>query len=126
MLIRSPARVTLTSSSKARSATSRLRSIPPTAIPGTSRTYGATSDDQVTRVLRRCDRTPICWESGRFGRELTVTGLRGVDLNLLVALDALLEERNLTRAGERINMTQPAMSGALTRLRRHFGDELIG
>jgi DNA-binding transcriptional LysR family regulator len=54
-----------------------------------------------------------------------VTGLRGADLNLLVALAALLEERNLTRAGERINMTQPAMSGALTRLRRHFGDELL-
>ena len=54
-----------------------------------------------------------------------MTGFRGVDLNLLVALDALLEERNLTRAGERMNMTQPAMSAALTRLRRHFDDELL-
>ena len=54
-----------------------------------------------------------------------MTGLRGVDLNLLVALEALLEERNLTRAGARVNVTQPAMSSALTRLRRHFGDELL-
>lgn len=52
-------------------------------------------------------------------------GLRDVDANLLLSLHALLEERNLTRAGERITMTQPAMSGALTRLRKHFGDELL-
>ena len=48
-----------------------------------------------------------------------------VDLNLLIALAALLEERSLTRAGEKINMSQPGMSGALTRLRRHFNDELL-
>ena len=54
-----------------------------------------------------------------------MSGLRGTDLNLLVALGALLEERNLTRAGERINMSQPAMSGALARLRRYFDDELL-
>jgi DNA-binding transcriptional LysR family regulator len=54
-----------------------------------------------------------------------VTGLGGIDLNLLVVLHALLEERNLTRAGERISMTQPAMSGALVRLRKHFGDDLL-
>ena len=54
-----------------------------------------------------------------------MSGLRGTDLNLLVALGALLEERNLTRAGERINMSQPAMSAALARLRKHFGDELL-
>jgi DNA-binding transcriptional LysR family regulator len=54
-----------------------------------------------------------------------VTGIGAIDLNLLVALGALLEERNLTRAGEQINMSQPSMSGALARLRRHFGDELL-
>jgi len=54
-----------------------------------------------------------------------MSGLRGTDLNLLVALGALLEERNLTRAGERINMSQPAMSAALARLRKHFDDELM-
>ena len=48
-----------------------------------------------------------------------------IDLNLLLALGALLEERNLTRAGERIGMSQPAMSAALIRLRRHFGDDLL-
>jgi DNA-binding transcriptional LysR family regulator len=54
-----------------------------------------------------------------------VPGLRGVDLNLLVALAALLEERNLTHAGERINVSQPAMSAALARLRKHFNDDLL-
>jgi DNA-binding transcriptional LysR family regulator len=48
-----------------------------------------------------------------------------IDLNLLLALGALLEHRNLTRAGERIGMSQPAMSAALARLRRHFGDDLL-
>ena len=51
--------------------------------------------------------------------------LREVDANLLLALHALLEERNLTLAGERMTMSQPAMSGALARLRKHFGDELL-
>jgi DNA-binding transcriptional LysR family regulator len=47
------------------------------------------------------------------------------DLNLLVVLRALLEERNVTRAGERIGLSQPATSNALQRLRREFGDELL-
>ena len=51
--------------------------------------------------------------------------LRQVDLNLLVALDALLTERNVTRAGERLFLSQPAMSGILSRLRHLFGDELL-
>ncbi|SHM23116.1 LysR family transcriptional regulator [Cryptosporangium aurantiacum] len=51
--------------------------------------------------------------------------LSGLDLNLLVALNALIEEQNVTRAGERVGLTQPAMSAALARLRRHFGDELM-
>ena len=51
--------------------------------------------------------------------------LRHIDANLLLSLHALLEERNLTRAGARMAMTQPAMSGALARLRRHFDDELL-
>ncbi|MEU4236272.1 LysR family transcriptional regulator [Actinoplanes sp. NPDC026619] len=51
--------------------------------------------------------------------------LGAVDLNLLVALRALLEEENVTRAGERLDLGQPAMSAALARLRRHFGDELL-
>lgn len=49
----------------------------------------------------------------------------GTDLNLLVALRALLEEANVTRAGQRINVGQSSMSAALSRLRTQFGDELL-
>jgi DNA-binding transcriptional LysR family regulator len=51
--------------------------------------------------------------------------LQRFDLNLLVFLDALLEEQNVTRAGERLNIGQSAASGALARLRDYFGDELL-
>ncbi len=51
--------------------------------------------------------------------------LNGVDLNLLVALDALLAERNVTRAAERLSIGQPAMSAALNRLRKLFDDPLL-
>jgi DNA-binding transcriptional LysR family regulator len=51
--------------------------------------------------------------------------LAQVDLNLLIALDALLRERNVTRAGETVGLSQPAMSSALSRLRRMFGDDLL-
>jgi DNA-binding transcriptional LysR family regulator len=48
-----------------------------------------------------------------------------LDLNLLVALDVLLEELNITRAAERLHMTQSATSGVLGRLRAYFNDELL-
>ncbi|MBS7425943.1 LysR family transcriptional regulator [Pseudomonas syringae] len=48
-----------------------------------------------------------------------------LDLNLLVALDVLLEEQNITRAAERLHMTQSATSGVLGRLRLYFEDELL-
>jgi DNA-binding transcriptional LysR family regulator len=51
--------------------------------------------------------------------------IRTVDLNLLKALDALLDERNVTRAAARLALTQPAMSGMLTRLRESFDDPLF-
>lgn len=51
--------------------------------------------------------------------------LGGVDLNLLVPLKVLLEEGNVTRAGQRLELSQPAMSAALARLRRRFDDELL-
>ncbi len=51
--------------------------------------------------------------------------LRNVDLNLLVILDALLNERNVSRAGQRIGLSQSAMSAALARLRDVFGDPLL-
>jgi DNA-binding transcriptional LysR family regulator len=54
-----------------------------------------------------------------------VVDLRNVDLNLLVALDALLEEKNVTRAAERLGVSQPAASRALGRLRAMFADALL-
>lgn len=51
--------------------------------------------------------------------------LRRFDLNLLVALDALLRYRNVTRAGEHIGLTQSAMSAEFRRLRQMFDDELL-
>ncbi|UOQ57434.1 LysR family transcriptional regulator [Leucobacter allii] len=51
--------------------------------------------------------------------------LETTDLNLLVSLGALLAERNVTRAAERLMVSQPTMSAALRKLRAHFGDELL-
>ena len=51
--------------------------------------------------------------------------LRMVDLNLLTSLDALLEHRSVTRAGEQLGLSQPAMSRALQRLRALFDDPLL-
>jgi DNA-binding transcriptional LysR family regulator len=51
--------------------------------------------------------------------------LPSLDLNLVVVLHALLEERNVTRAGERVGLSQPGTSAALARLRRHFDDQLL-
>lgn len=48
-----------------------------------------------------------------------------LDLNLLVALDVLLEEQNITRAAARLHMTQSAASGVLGRLRAYFDDDLL-
>ena len=51
--------------------------------------------------------------------------IQSVDLNLLAVLDALLEERNVTRAAVRVHLSQPATSNALARLRHLFGDPLL-
>lgn len=48
-----------------------------------------------------------------------------LDLNLLVALDALLQERSVSLAAERIHLSQSAMSSALGRMRDYFGDDLL-
>lgn len=50
---------------------------------------------------------------------------KGLDLNLLVVLDALLAERNVSRAGSALHLSQSATSGALARLRAFFGDDLL-
>lgn len=51
--------------------------------------------------------------------------LSRLDLNLLVALDALLTERSVTRAAERLHLSQPALSSSLAKLRTHFGDQIL-
>ncbi len=51
--------------------------------------------------------------------------IRDIDLNLLVALDAMLRLRSVTRAADAIGLSQPAMSAALGRLRQLFGDPLF-
>jgi len=56
---------------------------------------------------------------------IQLMNLASVDLNLLVAFDALLTERNVTRAGAAVGLSQPAMSNALSRLRALFDDPLF-
>ncbi len=51
--------------------------------------------------------------------------LQTIDLNLLLVFEALMEERGVTRAAKRVGLSQPAMSNALARLRRTFGDPLF-
>lgn len=51
--------------------------------------------------------------------------LGAIDLNLLVVFDAIMRDRSVTRAGQRLNLSQPAMSHALTRLRHMLKDELF-
>ncbi len=51
--------------------------------------------------------------------------LRGMDINLIVVLDAVLTERHLSRAGEVIGLTQPAVSGSVAKLRKIIGDPLL-
>lgn len=63
--------------------------------------------------IRKRDMTPVRPE------------LRSLDLNLLVVLDALLEERNVSRAARRLSLTQSTVSGMLSRLRDSLGDPLF-
>jgi DNA-binding transcriptional LysR family regulator len=56
---------------------------------------------------------------------MRITHLRQADLNLLVVFTALAEERNVTRAAERLLLSQPAVSRALQRLRAMFHDDLL-
>ena len=51
--------------------------------------------------------------------------IRKVDLNLLLVLDAMYRHQHVTRAGESLGLSQPAMSAALSRLRQLFGDPLF-
>lgn len=54
-----------------------------------------------------------------------MNALRAIDLNLLVVLEALLDEAHVTRAAQRLGLSQPAASNALDRLRHLFADPLL-
>ena len=51
--------------------------------------------------------------------------MRALDLNLLIAFDALMIERHVSRAADRVALSQPAMSNALSRLRAAVGDPIL-
>jgi DNA-binding transcriptional LysR family regulator len=57
--------------------------------------------------------------------DVSVPKWRTLDLNLLVVFHAVMQERSATAAGVRLNMSQPAVSHALTRLRQSLGDDLL-
>ena len=56
---------------------------------------------------------------------MDVSKLSRIDLNLLVALHVLIEEKSVSRAAQRLHVTQPAMSKTLNRLRDTFDDPLF-
>jgi DNA-binding transcriptional LysR family regulator len=58
-------------------------------------------------------------------KDIQMPDIKTLDLNLLKAFDAVMDERNVTRAAARLALTQPAVSGLLTRLRDSFGDPLF-
>jgi DNA-binding transcriptional LysR family regulator len=60
-----------------------------------------------------------------YGSVIAMSDIRKIDLNLLLVLEALLDELNVTRAAARLGYTQPTVSGMLTRLRDVFGDPLF-
>jgi DNA-binding transcriptional LysR family regulator len=66
-------------------------------------------------------------DTPRWGYNIEMSGARigGIDLNLLTPLHALLTEKNVSYAANKVQMSQPAMSGALSRLREYFDDELL-
>lgn len=72
------------------------------------------------RVPQRRRSAPSKPESSSSGLDLS-----GINLNLAVALDALLTEGNVTRAAKRVGITQSAMSHALRQLRERLGDALL-
>jgi DNA-binding transcriptional LysR family regulator len=63
------------------------------------------------------------WSGGHLNKAAPKLG--AIDLNLLVVFDAIMRDRSVTRAGQRLGLSQPAMSHALTRLRHMLKDELF-
>ena len=58
----------------------------------------------------------LYWKSIVYIGDITVLDMKGVDLNLLVSLDVLIEEANVTRAAARLGVSQPGLSAQLARL----------
>src|SRR5712691_3265409 len=56
---------------------------------------------------------------------ITIVNVQDIDLNLLRAFDAVLQDKSVTGAAVRLRLTQPAVSNALARLRALFGDVLF-
>jgi DNA-binding transcriptional LysR family regulator len=67
----------------------------------------------------------VLWKSIEQISGIDTVNLRSVDLNLLVVFDALMTERNVSRAAAVVGLSQSATSGALARLRAVIGDELF-
>jgi DNA-binding transcriptional LysR family regulator len=76
-------------------------------------------------LIQRSSVLPVRREAPPPAPSLREVNLAGVDLNLLVALDALLAERSVTLAANRVGLSQPAMSRALGRLRDLLEDKLL-
>ena len=64
-------------------------------------------------------------KSQKFSSTIHLMDTKRLDLNLLVTLEALLVERNVTRAAARLHLSQPAVSAQLNRLRDVFDDPLL-
>jgi DNA-binding transcriptional LysR family regulator len=75
-------------------------------------------------VFQPAGRTPIITEADD-ARGDPLADLQTLDLNLLRVFDAVARERHVTRAAARLNLSQPAVSNALARLRAALGDELF-
>lgn len=74
---------------------------------------------------RQCDMVVICIQSYSSMPGIAMTNIRSIDLNLLAVFDALFDARSVTRAADRLSLTQPTVSGMLHRLRRMFSDPLF-
>src|SRR5260221_14782555 len=71
------------------------------------------------------DRAALMLELHRHHTYMQSMNWGAFDLNLLIVFDAVMQERSVTRAGQRVGLSQPAMSHALSRLRHMLKDELF-
>src|ERR1700716_3226814 len=67
----------------------------------------------------------IAWAGKLAGRQTLMNDLRSLDIQLLLAFDALMTDLHVTRAAHAMGVSQPAMSHILARLRELFGDPLL-